>query len=126
MSGINLIISLKFTDIWKRTEFLTTVTTVKVSSACTKSEQPVAADDKPAAKTFTVGFEDNKYNEIPYAEEFSKSINAENISKIISADEYFEKIQKESLHLGHLKGEEKDIALKKYYNYKGNSKGIYF
>jgi acetyltransferase-like isoleucine patch superfamily enzyme len=45
---------------------------------------------------------------------------------IKTADEYFEKIQKESLHLGHLKGEEKDIALKKYYNYKGNSKGIYF
>lgn len=26
-------------------------------SACTKSEQPVAASDKPAAKTFTVGFD---------------------------------------------------------------------
>ena len=45
---------------------------------------------------------------------------------IKTADEYFEKIQKESLHLGHLKGEEKDIALKKYYDYKGTSKGIYF
>lgn len=45
---------------------------------------------------------------------------------IKTTDEYFEKIQKESLHLGHLKGEEKDIALKKYYNYKGSSKGIYF
>lgn len=43
-----------------------------------------------------------------------------------SIDEYFEKIQKESSHLGHLKGKEKDIALKKFYNYKGNSKGIYF
>ncbi len=45
---------------------------------------------------------------------------------IKSADEYFEKIQRESLHLGHLKGEEKDRALMKYYNYKGTSKGIYF
>lgn len=45
---------------------------------------------------------------------------------IKTADEYFEKIQRESLHLGHLKGEEKDRALMKYYNYKGNSKGIYF
>ena len=43
-----------------------------------------------------------------------------------TADEYFEKIQKESLHLGHLKGQEKDKALMKYYNYTGNSKGIYF
>lgn len=48
-------------------------------------------------------------------------------TKIIkTADEYFEKIQCESLHLGHLKGEEKDRALMEYYNYKGNSKGIYF
>lgn len=37
---------------------------------------------------------------------------------IKTADEYFEKIQKESLHLGHLKSKEKDDALKKYYNYK--------
>ena len=45
---------------------------------------------------------------------------------IKTADEYFEKIQKESLHLGHLKYEEKDKALKEYFNYKGKSKGIYF
>lgn len=45
---------------------------------------------------------------------------------IKSADEYFEKIQSESLHLGHLKGEEKDRALQRYYGYKGSSKGIYY
>lgn len=45
---------------------------------------------------------------------------------IKTADEYFEKIQRESLHLGHLKGQEKDKALMEYYGYKGNSKGIYF
>lgn len=45
---------------------------------------------------------------------------------IKTIDEYFEKIQKESLHLGHLREEEKDKALKKYYNYAGKSKGIYF
>lgn len=45
---------------------------------------------------------------------------------IKTADEYFEKIQRESLHLGHLKGKEKDEALMKYYGYKGTSKGIYF
>lgn len=32
-------------------------------------------------------------------------------------EEYYEKIKKESLGLGHLKGKEKDIALQKYYNY---------
>ena len=45
---------------------------------------------------------------------------------IKSADDYFEKLKIESLHLGNLCGEEKDIALKKYYNYSGSSKGIYF
>jgi len=45
---------------------------------------------------------------------------------IKSADEYLNKIKGESLHLGHLKGQEKDKALMKYYGYKGKSKGIYF
>ncbi len=48
-------------------------------------------------------------------------------AKVIkSIDEYFQKIQNESIHLGHLKGIEKDKALMKYYNYKGHSNGIYF
>lgn len=37
---------------------------------------------------------------------------------IKTTEEYFEKLQRESLHLGHLKGKEKDNALKKYYGYK--------
>lgn len=45
---------------------------------------------------------------------------------IKTADEYFEKIKKESLHLGHLCGQEKDNALKQYYKYQGKSKGIYW
>lgn len=45
---------------------------------------------------------------------------------IKTADEYLEKLKRESLYLGHLKGQEKDKALMKYYGYKGNSKGIYF
>ena len=45
---------------------------------------------------------------------------------IKTADEYLEKIESQSLHLGHLKGQEKDKALMKYYQYTGNSKGIYF
>lgn len=42
------------------------------------------------------------------------------------ADEYLEKIKRESLHLGHLKEQEKDKALMEYYGYKGSSKRIYF
>jgi len=39
-------------------------------------------------------------------------------AKVIkSIDEYFAKIQRESLHLGHLKGKKKDDALKKYYHF---------
>ena len=45
---------------------------------------------------------------------------------IKTADEYLEKLKKESLHLGHLSGEEKDRALMKHFGYKGGSKGIYF
>lgn len=38
-------------------------------------------------------------------------------AKVIkSADDYFEKLQKESLHLGHLVGKEKDKALRVYFN----------
>lgn len=44
---------------------------------------------------------------------------------IKTADEYLEKLKKESLHLGHLKGQEKDRALMQYYGYQGKSKGIY-
>ena len=44
---------------------------------------------------------------------------------IKTTSEYLEKLKKESLHLGHLKGREKDRALMHYYGYKGNSKGIY-
>ena len=46
--------------------------------------------------------------------------------KIKTAGEYFEKIKKESIHLGNYQGREKDIKLMEYYRYKGTSKGIYF
>ena len=40
-------------------------------------------------------------------------------AKVIkSTDEYLDKLKKNSLKLGHLKGAEKDAALKKYFNYK--------
>ncbi len=45
---------------------------------------------------------------------------------IKTADEYFEKLQRESLHLGHLKGQEKDKKLMEHFGYTGKSKGIYF
>jgi acetyltransferase-like isoleucine patch superfamily enzyme len=37
---------------------------------------------------------------------------------IKSSDDYLKKIRVKSLRLGHLEGKEKDLALKKYFNYK--------
>ena len=49
----------------------------------------VAANFK-GAKTFTVGFDYEKYNEIPYARALSEEVGIENYSKIISTEEYWE------------------------------------
>ena len=43
-------------------------------------------------KTFTVGFNDKKYSEISYAKDLSKKINTQNISKVISKEEYFKSL----------------------------------
>jgi acetyltransferase-like isoleucine patch superfamily enzyme len=44
-------------------------------------------------------------------------------AKVIkSSFDYFEKIKRESLHLGHLKGKEKDIALRRHFNFSSLSK----
>nr|WP_270296834.1 acyltransferase [Eggerthella sinensis] len=48
-------------------------------------------------------------------------------AKVIkSTDEYLEKLKAESLHIGNLRGQEKDRALMQYYDYTGGSKGIYW
>lgn len=41
------------------------------------------------ARTFTVGFDYETYNEIPYAQELSRSLGIENHSKVISTEEYW-------------------------------------
>ncbi len=43
-------------------------------------------------KTFTVGFDNNQYNEISWAKEFSEHIKVKNISKVISAEEFWDNI----------------------------------
>ena len=63
-------------------------------------------------KTFTVGFsEDKKYNEISYAKELSDSLGIENISKIITSDEFFEKIEDIQYHLDEPVADASAIAL---------------
>ncbi len=41
-------------------------------------------------KTFSVGFEEEKYSELPYAQEFSKVVGVPNISNKVSADDFFD------------------------------------
>lgn len=43
-------------------------------------------------KTFTVGFKQKKYNEISYAKELSDIIQVQNISKVITPEEYWDKL----------------------------------
>lgn len=40
-------------------------------------------------KTFSVGYEEERYSELPYAQDFSRVIGVENISNKVSADEFF-------------------------------------
>jgi len=46
------------------------------------------------AKTFTVGFDYEKYNEIPYAKDLSEKIGIENYSKVISTQEFWSELPK--------------------------------
>ena len=63
-------------------------------------------------KTFTVGFgEDEKYNEIGWAKEFSKYIGKENISKVISPEEYWDNIKKIQYHMDEPLADPSCIAL---------------
>ena len=63
-------------------------------------------------KTFTVGFgEDERYNEIGWAKEFSKYINKENISKVITPEEYWNVISKVQYHMDEPLADPSCIAL---------------
>lgn len=43
-------------------------------------------------RTYTVGFDYEKYNEIPYASALSETLGIKNISKVISTDEYWSEL----------------------------------
>ena len=63
-------------------------------------------------KTFTVGFgEDEKYNEIGWAKEFSQYIGKENISKVISPEEYWSNIKRIQYHMDEPLADPSCIAL---------------
>lgn len=65
-------------------------------------------------KTFTVGFESpdgDRYNEIHFAKEFAKTINVENISKIITPEEYWNEFAKIQYHMDEPLADPAAIAL---------------
>ncbi len=63
-------------------------------------------------KTFTVGFgNDEKYNEIGYAKEFSKAIGKENTSKVITPEEYWGSLEKIQYHMDEPLADPSAVAL---------------
>ncbi|MBQ7266636.1 MAG: asparagine synthase (glutamine-hydrolyzing) [Firmicutes bacterium] len=62
-------------------------------------------------KTFTVGFDYEKYNEIGYAEKLSEKVGIENYSKVISTDEYWDSLKKVQYHMDEPLADPSAIAL---------------
>ncbi len=65
-------------------------------------------------KTFTVGFESNdgnRYNEIHFAKEFANTIGVENISKVITPEEYWSTFPKIQYHMDEPLADPAAIAL---------------
>lgn len=58
-----------------------------VDSSCVVNE---IAKGTKKVKTFSVGFEEEKYSELPYAKEFSDEIGVPNIENKVSADDFFD------------------------------------
>ncbi len=48
------------------------------------------AKGTPRVKSFSVGYEEEKYSELPYAQAFSKEIGVPSIANKVSADEFFQ------------------------------------
>ena len=62
-------------------------------------------------KTFTVGFDYEKYNEIGYAEKLSEKVGIDNYSKIISTDEYWDSLGKIQYHIDEPLADPSAVAL---------------
>lgn len=62
-------------------------------------------------KTFTVGYDDPKYNEITYAEDLANKLGVENISRKISQEEYIKNFPKLMYHMDEPLADPSTIAL---------------
>ncbi len=63
------------------------------------------------AKTFTVGFDYEKYNEIPYAKALSERIGINNYSEVISTKEYWSELSKIQYYMDEPLADPSAIAL---------------
>ncbi|MDR0958175.1 MAG: asparagine synthase (glutamine-hydrolyzing) [Clostridiales bacterium] len=62
-------------------------------------------------KTFTVGFDYDKYNEIDYAKRLSEKVGIENFSKMITTKEYWDSIPKVQYHMDEPLADPSAVAL---------------
>ena len=62
-------------------------------------------------RTFTVGFDYEKYNEIGYAEALSEKVGIDNYSKIISTEEYWDSLSKVQYHMDEPLADPSAVAL---------------
>ena len=62
-------------------------------------------------KTFTVGFDYEKYNEIDYAKALSEKIKIDNYSKLVSSEEYWAAIPKIQYHMDEPLADPSAVAL---------------
>ncbi len=62
-------------------------------------------------KTFTVGFDYDKYNEVEYAKSLTESIGIENHSKMISKDDYWNILPKIQYHMDEPLADPSAVAL---------------
>ena len=62
-------------------------------------------------KTFTVGFDNEQYNEISYAKNFADHIGTQNINRVISASEYWDSLPKLQYHMDEPLADPAAVAL---------------
>jgi len=70
-----------------------------LSSGVDSSYLAKLGNDVATTKTFSVGYAENQYSELPFAKEFAKRNGLENYSKEITSDMYFDIAKKVVYHL---------------------------
>ncbi len=101
------------TDVFKNSVEAHKIADVEVGSFLSSGvDSSYVAAVADVDKTFTVGFgEDERYNEIGYAKEFSKYIGKENTSEVIKPEEYWGNFAKIQYHMDEPLADPAAVAL---------------